>query len=60
MATFGQTVLFRKFIDEDKIHKTLQENKKKNAGKGKSKFQQRLEGAMKASQEAQRNKKKKK
>ena len=60
MATFGQTVLFRKFIDEDKIHKTLQENKKKNAGKGKSKFQQRLEDAMKASQEAQRNKKKKK
>lgn len=60
MATFGQTVLFRKFIDEDKIHRTLQENKKKNAGKGKSKFQQRLEDAMKASQEAQRNKKKKK
>ena len=60
MATYGQTVLFRRFIDEDKIHKTLQENKKKNATKGKSKFQQRLEDAMKASQEAQRNKKKKK
>lgn len=60
MATLGQTMLFKRFIDEDKIHQTLQENKKKNATKGKSKFQQRLEDAMKASQEAQRNKKKKK
>jgi len=60
MVTFGQTVLFRKLIDEDKIHQALQENKKKNAGKKKSKFQQRLEDAMKANQEAQRNKKRKK
>lgn len=60
MVTFGQTILFRKLIDEDKIHQILQENKKKNANKKKSKFQQRLEDAMKASQEAQRNKKKKK
>lgn len=60
MATFGQTVLFRKFIDEDKIHRILQENKKKNANKKKSKFQTRLEEAMKANQEAQRKGKKKK
>ena len=60
MVTFGQTLLFRRTIDEDKIHKVLQENKKKNANKKKSKFQTRLEEAMKASQEAQRNKKKKK
>ena len=60
MTTFGQTVLFRKFIDEDKIHRILQENKKKNSNKKKSKFQSRLEEAMKASQEAQRQKKKKK
>ncbi len=60
MVTFGQAVLFRKIIDEDKIHSLLQENKKKNANKKKSKFQTRLEEAMKASQEAQRNKKKKK
>ncbi len=60
MVTFGQTVLFRKVIDEDKIHRVLQENKKKNSNKKKSKFQQRLEDAMKASQEAQKNKKKKK
>ncbi|WP_425391748.1 membrane protein insertase YidC [Ekhidna sp.] len=60
MVTFGQTVLFRKIIDEDKIHQLLQQNKKKNANKKKSKFATRLEEAMKASQEAQKNKKKKK
>ena len=60
MVTFGQAVLFRKIIDEDKIHSLLQQNKKKNANKKKSKFQSRLEEAMKASQEAQRQKKKKK
>ncbi|WP_462249149.1 membrane protein insertase YidC [Ekhidna sp.] len=60
MTTFGQTVLFRKIIDEDKIHKLLQENKKKNANKKKSKFQTRLEEAMKANQEAQKKNKKKK
>ena len=60
MTTFGQTVLFRKIIDEDKIHKLLQENKKKNVNKKKSKFQTRLEEAMKANQETQKKGKKKK
>jgi len=60
MVTFGQTMLFRRFIDEDKIHRLLQENKKKNSNKKESKFQQRLEDAMKANQKAQKNKKKKK
>lgn len=60
MTTFGQTVLFRKIIDEDKIHNLLQENKKKNVNKKKSKFQTRLEEAMKANQEAQKKSKKKK
>ena len=60
MVTFGQTMLFRKIIDEDKIHALLQENKKKNSNKKKSKFQQRLEDAMKANQEAQKKSKKKK
>lgn len=60
MTTFGQTVLFRKIIDEDKIHNLLQENKKKNANKKKSKFQMRLEEAMKANQEAQKKNKKRK
>ena len=47
------------FVDEDKIHRIMQENKKKNANKKKSKFQARLEDAMKASQEAQKKNKKK-
>lgn len=60
MLTFGQTVLFRKLIDEDKIKFALEENRKNNVNKKKSKFQSRLEDAMKASQEQQRQKKKKK
>lgn len=59
IVSFGQIALFRKFIDEDKILRIMEENKKKNANKKKSKFQQRLEDAMKASQEAQKNSKKK-
>lgn len=60
MLTFGQTVLFRKFIDEGKIKAALEENRKNSGNKKKSKFQTRLEEAMKASEEAQRAKKKKK
>lgn len=59
IVSFGQIALFRKFVDEDKIHRIMQENKKKNANKKKSKFQARLEDAMKASQEAQKKNKKK-
>ena len=60
IVSYGQIALFRKFINEDKIKKILEENKKKNANKKKSKFQLRLEEAMKASQEAQKKKNKKK
>lgn len=60
MMTFGQVMLFRRLIDEDKIKSVLDENRKKNVNKKKSKFASRLEDAMKASQEAQREKKKKK
>ncbi|MEP5611726.1 MAG: membrane protein insertase YidC, partial [Cyclobacteriaceae bacterium] len=59
MLTYGQTVMFRKLIDEDKIKAALEENRKNSGTKKKSKFQSRLEDAMKASQEAQRQKKKK-
>lgn len=48
IVTFGQQTVIRKFIDEDKIKTILEENKKRNANKKKSKFQQRLEDAMKA------------
>ena len=58
IITFGQQTLIRRFVDEDKIRATLEENKKKNVNKKKSKFALRLEDAMKASQEAQRQKQK--
>ncbi len=58
VVSFGQIALFRKFIDEDKIKKALEENKKKNANKKKSKFQQRLEEAMKANENAKKKSKK--
>lgn len=48
LVTFGQQTLIRRFIDEDKIKEILEENKKRNANKKKSKFQMRLEEAMKA------------
>ena len=60
IITFGQQTLIRRFVDDDKIRATLEENKKKNANKKKSKFQTRLEEAMKASQEAQRQKQQRK
>ena len=43
-------------IDEDKIHAQIEENKKKPE-KQKSKFRQRLDGAMKQAQEQQTKKK---
>ena len=44
MITFGQNVLIRKFfVDEDKLHKQIEENKKKPVVIKKSGFQQRLE-----------------
>jgi len=41
MFTFGQMYLIRQFVNEDKIHAKIQENKKKPVVK--SKFQQRIE-----------------
>lgn len=41
MITFGQTYLFKLFVDENAIHARIQENKKKQIKK--SKFQERLE-----------------
>ncbi|MCO6357927.1 membrane protein insertase YidC [Roseivirga pacifica] len=56
LVTFGQQTLIRRFVDDEKIRAKLEENKKNSGSKKKSKFQQRLEEAMKASQEAQRQK----
>ena len=60
LVSFGQIALFRKFINEDKIKLIMEENKKLNVNKKKSKFQLRLEEAMKANQAAQKSKGKKK
>jgi len=66
LATFGQQVIIRRFVDEGKIRLILEENRKRNAsGDGKkSKFMTKLQEAMKASEEARKtaeeNRKKKK
>ncbi|MFY0626672.1 MAG: membrane protein insertase YidC [Reichenbachiella sp.] len=60
LVSFGQMSLFKKIIDEDKIRAVMEENRKKNVNKKKSKFQLKLEEAMKSSQEAQKQKGKKK
>ena len=59
LVSFGQIYLFRAVINEDKIKAILEENRKKNANKKKSKFQTRLEEAMKANEEARKKSKKK-
>ncbi|UXP31722.1 membrane protein insertase YidC [Reichenbachiella agarivorans] len=59
VVSFGQTALFRRLVDEDKIKLVMEENRKKNVNKKKSKFQQKLDEAMKASEEARKTKKKK-
>ena len=53
--TFGQQALIKLFVDDAKIRQKVEENKLKNVDKNKSKFQQRLEDAMKV---AEANKKK--
>lgn len=50
LVTFGQQAVIRRFVDDDKIRQILEENKKRNRNKKKSKFQQRLEDAMKANE----------
>lgn len=46
MVTFGQQYMFKFLVNEDEIHRKIQENKKKPSTK--SKFQQRLEDMNKA------------
>lgn len=44
MFSIGQMLVIKNvFINEDKIHAKIEENKKKKANKGKSKFQKKLE-----------------
>ncbi len=56
LVTFGQQAVIRRFVDEDKIKKIMDEHRKAMAtGTGrKSKFMAKLEEAMKASEEARK------
>lgn len=56
MVTFGQQALIKNFVDDDKIRQKIEDNKKKNANKKKSKFQARLEEAMKAADAGKKRK----
>ncbi len=58
IVSFGQIAVIRKFVDDTKIRAILDENKLKNKDKKKSKFQARLESAMKASNESKKSKSK--
>jgi len=56
VITVAQQLIIRRFVDDTKIRKILDENKKKNQNKKKSKFQQRLEDAMKMQEETKSKK----
>ena len=57
VASYAQIFIFKRFVDEEKIKKEIEFNRKRNLNTKKSSFQLRLEEAMKAKQE---NKKKNK
>lgn len=57
MITFGQQFVIRKTVDDQKLHAQIAAARKKPAKK--SKFQERMELAMKASQERSKNQKRK-
>ena len=59
IVTFGQQAVIRRFVDEDKIRKVIEENKKKNTNKKASPFMSRIQDAMKAGEEQRRQQKKK-
>ncbi len=59
LLTIGQTLLIRRFVDDEKIHAILRANAAKSQTKGKSKFQQRYE-EMLAQREAEGKSKSKK
>ncbi|MEX2564514.1 MAG: membrane protein insertase YidC [Cyclobacteriaceae bacterium] len=60
MVTFGQQALIKQFVDDDKIRQKVEESKAKNANKKKSKFQTRIEQAMKAAESKKAEPRKKK
>jgi YidC/Oxa1 family membrane protein insertase len=57
MVTFGQQALIKLFVDDKKIREKVEQTKIKNATKKKSKFQTKLEEAMKVAEETKKSKK---
>jgi YidC/Oxa1 family membrane protein insertase len=57
MVTFGQQALIKLFVDDKKIREKVELSKIKNANKKKSKFQTKLEEAMKIAEESKKTKK---
>ena len=51
VASYAQIFIFKRFVDEEKIKKEIEFNRKKNLNTKKSSFQLRIEEAMKAKQE---------
>jgi len=51
VASYAQINIFKMFVDEEKIKKEIDFNRKRNLNSNKSSFQLRLEEAMKARQE---------
>ncbi|WP_448634822.1 hypothetical protein [Pedobacter panaciterrae] len=61
MLTFAQQFLIKSMVDDEKIHKTLQDNKTKPVvEKKKSRFSAKLEDYMRQQQQAQIQQKKNK
>lgn len=56
LMTFGQQMIIRKMVDDDKIHALIQQNKARPADEKnkKSKFQQRLDDYMRQQQQAKK------
>ena len=51
VASYAQIFIFKRFVDEEKIKKEIEFNRKRTANTKKSSFQLRIEEAMKARQE---------
>jgi YidC/Oxa1 family membrane protein insertase len=60
IASIIQQVLIRRSINEEELHRKLQDNKIKNANKPKTGFAKRLEDAMKSAEDLQKQQKKSK
>lgn len=54
VASYAQIFIFKRFVDEEKIKKEIEFNRKRNLNTKKSSFQLRLEEAMKAKQESKK------